>query len=382
MTDHALTGVTVLDVAGTVASAYCGKLFADHGARVVNLEPRDGHAIRRIPPLRNGAPQTEASALAAWLSVNKESVVLDWDTGAAAFDRLASSADVLLAGRDLPNGSIEALQTRHDKLVSVSFTWFGRTGPYADYAGTDGVCHALAAMVRAIGPREGPPVMPTGYQTQIIGGLTGYIAATGALIGRHLGNADGALIDLSIYEANLCFVEAGPVALYHTPPPKGAPARLGVNRYPPTCPMGIYPCKDGWVGVTVLTPSQWHAFARLIGMPELADDPKFATTPDRFAQADFLDTLIAPRLATRTAKEWFEEGQAMRIPLALVPTMEALLGLDQYVERNAFVPVTHPDLGTFSAPNTPFRLFETPPVASGRAPRLGEHTHAVLGESR
>jgi crotonobetainyl-CoA:carnitine CoA-transferase CaiB-like acyl-CoA transferase len=146
--------------------------------------------------------------------------------------------------------------------------------------------------------------------------------------------------------------------------------------------MGIYPCKDGWVGVTVLTPSQWHAFARLIGMPELADDPKFATTPDRFAQADFLDTLIAPRLATRTAKEWFEEGQAMRIPLALVPTMEALLGLDQYVERNAFVPVTHPDLGTFSAPNTPFRLFETPPVASGRAPRLGEHTHAVLGESR
>ena len=202
------------------------------------------------------------------------------------------------------------------------------------------------------------------------------------MIGRQLGNAAGELIDLSIYEANLCFVEVGPVALHHTPAPAGAPTRLGVNRYPPTCPMGIYACKDGWVGVTALTPSQWQAFARLIGMPELAVDPKFATTPDRFLQADYLDTLIAPRLATRTAQEWFEEGQAMRVPLALVPTMEALLGIDQYVERRAFVPVTHPDLGTFDAPNTPFRLFVTPPVASGRAPRLGEHTETVLEVTR
>jgi crotonobetainyl-CoA:carnitine CoA-transferase CaiB-like acyl-CoA transferase len=383
MTDHALSGVTVLDVAGTIASAYCGKLFADHGARVVNVERPEGHDIRRVPPFREAAPATEASAFAAWLSVNKQSVVLDWRdrATAATFDRLVAGADVLLLDRDLPAGSIDALRARHDKLVGVSFTWFGRTGPYADYAGTDGVCHALAAMVRAVGPREGPPVMPTGYQTQIIGGLTGYIAATGALIGRHLGNAAGELIDLSIYEANLCFVETGPVALYHTPPPAGAPARLGVNRYPPTCPMGIYRCKDGWVGVTALTPSQWQAFARLIGMPELATDPKFATTPERFAQADYLDQLISPRLATRTAKEWFEEGQAMRIPLALVPTMEALLGIDQYVERQAFVGVTHPDIGTFLAPNTPFRLFVTPPVASGRAPRLGEHTRRVLGET-
>ena len=335
MTDRALDGITVIDVGGTVAAAYCGKLFADHGASVLNVEPPDGHPIRRIPPFAAGAPPPEASGVSAWLSTNKRSLVVDWrDAGSSeTFDALARDADVLIAGLELPQGSLEALVARHRDLVGLSLSWFGRTGPYAGYAGSDGVCHALAGMVRAMGPKEGPPVMPTGYQTQIIAGLTAYIAATGALIGRLLGKGSGELIDLSIHEANLCFTEVGPVAIHHTPAPPGAPARLGVNRYPPTCPMGIYPCKDGWVGVTVLTPSQWQSFTQLIGLPALAADPKFATTAERFLQAEHLDTLIAPRLAARTAAEWFREGQEMRIPLALVPTMEALLGIDQYTHR-------------------------------------------------
>lgn len=380
--DQALAGIRVLDIGGTVATGYCGKLFADHGADVVDVEPPGGAATRRLAPFSPRGAPPDNSALHAYLSANKRSVALDVShpDGRRAFLELARDAQVVL---DASVGervvSLAELETVAPRVVFSRVTWFGQTGPYANYAGTDGVCHALIGMVRGIGPEAGPPVMPSGYQAQIVGGLTAYIGTLGHVMAEELGNRDRACqLDTSIFEANLCFTDVGAVGAFNT----GLVApRMGVNRFPPTFPLGIYPCRDGWIGITALTPSQWASFCTLLDLGELADVPAYQTTLGRLADAAKLEPMFRERVAQRSAEEIFHRGQSLRIPLALVPTMEQLFTVDQYVARGAFAEVIHPTQGSFAAPVAPFKLYRTPAHAGGPAPRLGAHSVECLTEA-
>ena len=378
---QALAGIRVLDIGGTVATGYCGKLFADHGADVVDVEPPGGAITRSLPPFSPQAAAPDNSALHAYLSANKRSVALDvaHPEGRRAFFELARGAHVVLDASVGDGGvSLAGLETVAPRVVFSRITWFGQNGPYANYAGTDGVCHALIGMVRGIGTEAGPPVMPAGYQAQIVGGLTAYIGTLGHVMAEELGNRDRACqLDTSIFEANLCFTDVGAVAAFNT----GLVApRMGVNRFPPTFPLGIYPCRDGWIGVTALTPSQWASFCALLDLDELAAVPAYQTTLGRLADAAKLEPVFRKRVAQRSAEDIFHRGQALRIPLALVPTMEQLFVVDQYVARGAFAQVVHPTQGSFAAPVAPFKLYRTPAHAGGAAPRLGAHSRECLAE--
>jgi crotonobetainyl-CoA:carnitine CoA-transferase CaiB-like acyl-CoA transferase len=374
-TGGALRGIRVVDIGGSVATGYCGKLFADHGARVVDVEPPGGAATRQLAPFVPGAEAVEASALHRWLSTNKSSVVLDIDdpSDRAALNQLCTDADVVLTA-DARRAA--AIETDSPQLVRVSITWFGLDGPYAERAGSDAVIQSLAGMVRGIGSPDAPPLLPTGYQAQVIGGLTAFIGALAQVLGREMGNAAGPVtLDTSIFEANLCFTEVGGVAGWNT---DLVGKRLGVNRFPPTYPLGVFPCRDGWIGVTVLTPSQWHAFCALLGIDDVAHVPAYQTALGRLEAAATLEPLFTPRLREFGALDLFHRAQRARIPLALVPTMEQLFGIDQFVERGAFAPIQHADGARLDGPVVPFRLYATPAAANGRTPRLGEHTAEVL----
>lgn len=378
--EQALAGITVLDIGGSVATGYCGKLFADHGARVIDVEPLQGAATRSLAPFNTHAQEPENSALHAYLSTNKNSVALDvtHPDGRTLLLQLARDVQVVLAAgvADRQAVSIDDLASVAPGAVLSGISWFGDSGPYSEYSGSDGVCHALIGLVRGIGPEEGPPVMPAGYQAQIVGGLTAYIGTLGQVFAAELGNRTAACrLDTSIFEANLCFTDVGAVGFSYT---GVAGRRMGVNRFPPTFPLGIYPCRDGWIGVTALTPSQWRAFCALLEMNDLVDFASYQTTVGRLADAAYLEPIIKQRVASQSAEELFNRGQRMRIPLALVPTMEQLLHVDQYVHRSAFGTVSHPDQGNFAAPVTPFRLYRTPAIAGGAAPRLGAHTRECL----
>lgn len=376
-----LAGLRVLDIGGTVATGYCGKLFADHGADVVDVEPLQGAATRMLAPFNDRAPEPDSSVLHTYLSSNKRSVAVDVRTGEgrAVFLRLARDADVVLdasIGDELL--SLSDIAAVAPRVVFSRVTWFGQNGPYANFAGTDSVCHALIGMVRGIGAAEGPPLLPSGYQAQIVGGLTAYIGTLGHVIAAELGNRSSACqLDTSICEANLCFTDVGVVSAFNT----GVVApRMGVNRFPPTFPLGIYPCRDGWIGVTALTPSQWAAFCALLDINELANVPAYQTTLGRLADAAVLEPVFKRKVAERSAAELFHRGQGMRIPLALVPTMEELFDVDQYVARNAFGTISHPAQGDVTAPMTPFKLYKTPAFAGGPAPSFGADTRSRLAD--
>jgi crotonobetainyl-CoA:carnitine CoA-transferase CaiB-like acyl-CoA transferase len=137
--------------------------------------------------------------------------------------------------------------------------------------------------------------------------------------------------------------------------------------------MGIYPTKDGWLGVSVLTPAQWHSFCELIGIAELALLPEYQVTLGRLADADAIEAEMCPALLRRSAREWFDEGQARRIPLALVPTMQELFEGEQMRARGSHRTITHPDHGELTVPAAPFRLQRSPARSGGRVARPGEH---------
>lgn len=371
--DAALTGIKVLDVAGTIATGYCGKLFADHGADVINVEPLGGFETRREPPFVPGVDAPENSALHAYLSTNKSSVALDPRASPVELKELARGAQVVL-----DDGSFEVADFADlapDVVVST-ITWFGRTGPYAEFQGAGAACWALAGLVRNVGPAEGPPIIAAGCGAEIVGGLTAYIGTLGQVVAREMGNASGpARLDTSILEANLCFTEVGGVGGYRS---GHRGRRLGINRFAPTYPLGVYACADGWLGVTALTPSQWKSFCTLLDMEEYADVPQYQTAIGRLYDYDVLEPVLKEQVKDRSSRELVRRGQDMRIPLAPVPTMEELFVTDQYVARNAFGEVATATGQTFKAPSTPFRLFETPGAPGGRAARLGEMNAELL----
>jgi crotonobetainyl-CoA:carnitine CoA-transferase CaiB-like acyl-CoA transferase len=180
------------------------------------------------------------------------------------------------------------------------------------------------------------------------------------LIGRNAGHHIDC-VETNVLEAHLCFAEhAGPGFF------KGGPVsqRRGVNRYMPVYPQTIFPSADGWIGVTALTPAQWQELCCMIGLPDLAGNPRFATTDQRLAACDTLDEILAPAL-TRFATAWLvEEGQRRRIPLAPVPDMRGLLDTPHWRERGSFA-----RFEGFEAPAMPFRMHPRGPAAP--APRDG-----------
>ena len=391
----ALSGIRLVDLSGTVATSYCGKLFASFGADVINVErPRSGNPTRRLPPFAPDAAAPESSALAAYLDAGKRSLVLDLD---CAEDRdralaLCAAADIvleaerpgLLAAKGIDPQTIAAAggtPLLGGTPLMASLTWFGQSGPWSQLHASDATIHALIGQVRGFGPSAGPPLAPSGHEIQTIGGLTAFVALLGQLIGRQRGTLRGpGHVDVSLYEASLCLVEPGAVSSHNLD--EDPRPRLGLNRYWPTFPAGIYPCRDGWIGVTALLPTQWRTFCELIGAPELADEPRFALHADRHEAADELDEIFSEKLRARDAAYWFHEGQKRRLPLAMVPTMADLLACKQFTERDAFEPIEHPTLGRYVGPGVPFHPSRTPAVPRGPAPTLGEHDTEPEQEAR
>ncbi|MCZ6620060.1 MAG: CaiB/BaiF CoA-transferase family protein [Gammaproteobacteria bacterium] len=354
----------VVDVAGTISTGYCAKLYADYGAEVINLEPPAGFATRQLPPFTDGETRA-SSAMHAYLHTNKLSVDVS-ALAEAAVQALVTSADLILDdGTDYPGPEVST-------GVRASICWFGRGGAFENFVGTDGQIFALNGMLRNIGRVEGPPLIPTGYQAQIIGGMTAFIGSMTQVLAAELENRSAPVhLETSIYESCLCFTEVGVVAAFNT----GLHApRMGINRFPPTYPLGVFPCRDGWIGVTVLTPGQWHAYCELLGMEELTDVELFQTSYGRLQAIDLIEPIMRERLATRSAEQLFYQAQKARIPLARVPTMEELFSVDQFVERKAFCSATLPNREELTVPSVPFRLYDTPPNFGGPVARLGQHS--------
>ncbi|WP_439366160.1 CaiB/BaiF CoA transferase family protein [Bradyrhizobium sp. DASA03005] len=365
-----LSNLRVVEIGSSAGTSYCARLFADFGADVQKVEPPAGDPLRQSAPVTPGGQ----SAWFAFLNFNKSSVIID-PTAADAVTRLTAlieDCDILIDGRDVgaadcPAIDIGAIRQRRSGLIYLEASWFGSLGPYARFAATDSTVRALAGLVKLVGPSEGPPSHAPDFQAGILAGLWGFIAAASSAVARMQGGA-GRSWSLSIFEAMLAPTE---YLMFDAFARGDVMRRIGVNRFWPNFPVGIYETQEGWLGVSAVTPKQWREFCEMLGLPELRDNPDLASNEGRLQHMDHIDRQLIPRLKMRTAQEWFAEALERKLPIVPVPQVSELLQDAEKIDGGAIVRVR---LGKEegSTVGSMQRLTLTPPRRGGQVPEVGE----------
>lgn len=366
----ALSDLRVVEIGSSAGTSYCARLFADFGADVWKVEPPTGD------PLRGSAPLTPEgqSAWFAFLNFNKSSMIIDVadaNTNVRVAN-LIKDCDILVDGRYIdPAGcasiDIAAIRKRCPGLIHVEESWFGQQGPYAEFAATDSTVRALAGLIKLAGPVEGPPSHAPDFQAGILAGLWGFIASASSAVARTHGGP-GRSWSLSIFESCLSLSE---YLMFEAFAQGDVMRRVGVNRFWPNFPIGIYETKKGRVGVSAVTPTQWCSFCDMLGLSELRNDPALASNEDRLKHTEQIERQFMPRLMTRTAQEWFAEGLKLKIPIVPVPEISDLLQDAEKKKRGAIVPVLLGQEEGLTAGSMQ-RLISTPPRRGGRVPAPNE----------
>lgn len=337
-----LDGLVVVERSRDVAVRYCGRLFAQLGARVSRAAGGDDTGI--------GYGGKAGEAYGRWLDDGKTTAAPE------------GHVDLVIAGLDEASSAAgEAFAQAHPSQPSLLvINWFHPDGPYAAWRGTDEIIQALTGLVYGLGPAAGPPVIAQGHGPQLTAGVVAFNAAMGALFAKPRPRR----IETNVFEAYLCLHETAAVSALVE---GGVQVRLGVNRMAPVYPGASYRSADGWVGVTAVTPSQWRAFARLIGRSDLADDVRYTTSLERLMLADEIDAIVTPIMPTRSTDEWVRMGIEARVPITGVPDLASLPSAPHWKARGAFAAVGDGPVG----PTIPWRADLTgralPPLAGGQA---------------
>jgi crotonobetainyl-CoA:carnitine CoA-transferase CaiB-like acyl-CoA transferase len=365
-----LAGLLVADFSRVLAGPYATMLLADLGAEVVKVEGPHGDDTRSWqPPVRNGI-----STYYLGVNRNKRSVALDLkdpDDRAVAHE-LAHRADVVvenfrtggLARFDLDYESVAATNPR---VVYASITGFGPQPGGAELPGYDLIVQAISGLMSLTGPADGEPYRAGVAVFDVMAGLHATIGVLSALNSRHE-TGRGQHIEVNLLSSALSGLVnqtsaavAGDVV----------PFRMG-NSHPSLFPYEPLQCADGELIITAGNNGQFRKLVEVLGVPELADDPRFARNEDRTANRDALRPLLVERLLTRTKMEWFRDVISAGVPCGPINTGDQgvafaeSIGLDPVVsvgEGGTAVPSVRNPI-TFSGTPADYRL---PP------PSLDEH---------
>ncbi len=385
--ESALEGVQVLDLSQEIAGPFCTKLLADYGADVIKVEPPHvGDVARHMGPFKDDDPSPEKSGLFLYLNTNKRSMTLNLETatGREILRRLVQRCDILV--ESYPPGYLdqlgigyEELSRLNPRLVMTSITWFGQTGPYKDFKGTEIVLYAMGGEMYSTGIPEREPIKTALTASQFQAGAIAALATMGAF---YLASMEGAgqYVEVSMMEALCGGIDrrAGTLIGYQytgeiTPRAGG----MGVRGYP----AGVYPCQDGYIEI-VGGSAHWNRIVKMLGEPEFLKDPKW-TSPGAQLDPQLYEEFMAffiPWLMERTKREIWHIAQANHVICAPLNTPADVYDDPHFNARGFFVDVTHPVVGTFRMPGRPFIMSETPWQLRFPAPLLGQHTKEILEE--
>ncbi|HLI53001.1 MAG TPA: CoA transferase [Acidimicrobiales bacterium] len=327
----------VLDMA-TDKAELCGRLLGDLGADVVRVEPPGGAASRRMPPFAAGR-----SLYFEVRNFNKRSLVLDLRTGAGR-ERLVDllgRADVWIETHrpgELANLGLDpaALSRRFGHLIVASVTDFGLTGPYRELEATDDVVTAMSGEIFRSGVVGRPPLLSPGSFAYDVGGVMAAFAVLTACW-QKAATGRGQHIDLSLLEAAAQATDWS-LPNYSHAAATGSPymeVRSGSGIVYP-----LYPCKDGYIRLVILSPRQWHAMRAWLGEPEFLQDPHWDSLLGRMSiQEDILDPMFEELFSTMGMSELSEEAQRRGIVMTPVLGPRSVLEAPHYRERGSFAAV-------------------------------------------
>ncbi len=381
MARGAFQGVKVVELGGMVSGPYCGKLLADMGADVVKVEePPDGDPARRRGPFPNDTLDPERSGLFLNLNTSKRGIALDVaaPAGHDVLARLVAWADVLVDNhvlRWLESVGLdwETLHQRHPKLVVTSITPYGRTGPRSGWKGTDLTGYHSGGVGTLLPPRSPdisrPPVKTGGYPTGYHAGLTAALATAAALLGCDDG--DGSLIDISEQESILSLIRGVLANNVHQ--------RVSWSRVTDRPPyMGRMECADGYVVLFIVEDSHWRGLVNLMGNPDWASGKEWNSFPYRMGHLFEIGEKMDEWAKTQKKEDFHHQGSARGFSVGTMYNAEEVLNNRQYLARDYFVDVEHPQAGKFRYAGWPYKMTASPPRVSRPAPLLGQHNDEVL----
>jgi crotonobetainyl-CoA:carnitine CoA-transferase CaiB-like acyl-CoA transferase len=382
-----LAGLKVLELARILAGPWVGQTLADLGADVVKVERAGAGDDTRAwgPPFVEGADGEDLSA-AYFHSCNrgKRSVAADFETpeGQALVRRLAAHADVLienfkLGGLRKYGLDYESLREINPRLVYCSINGFGQTGPYAARAGYDFIIQGMGGIMDLTGEPDGEPQKPGVAFADIFTGIYSSVAILAALRRRDESGI-GAHIDMALFDVQTSVLANQ--ALNYLVSGK-VPRRMG-NAHPNLVPYQVFPVSDGHVIVAVGNDAQFARFVRILGVAELATDPRFVSNRERIRHREELIERLTARTRETTREALLAALEREGVPGGPINDVADVFADPQVVARGMRVdlPAPHVRGGAVPSVRSPFMLDGQPLVSDRPPPQLGEHDAEVLGD--
>lgn len=365
-----LDDVRVLDLTSARSGPVCIRHLSDWGARVIRVEPPRGGGAEVGP--RDASDFQNVHR-------NKRSLTLDLktDEGHRIFLGLAKRSDVVVENmrpqvKHRLRVDYEIVRAVNPGVVYASLSGFGQDGPGADRGGADQIAQGVSGLMSVTGFADGPPVRTGAAITDVTSGI---LLALGIMIALHdrRRTGEGRWVQTSLLEAALTLLDfqaarytfAGEV-----------PGRQG-NHHPTMAPMGCFETTDGWLNVAAWDGRAYTEFCRVVGLPELLDDPRYRDGASRAAHRDELNELLAARFATRPTAEWVGEFDAAGVPAGPVNDMDEVFADPQVRHLGMAQPV----------PGRSGRILRNAITLTGfpneirtASPAAGEHSDEILAE--
>ncbi|CAP41133.1 CaiB/BaiF CoA transferase family protein [Bordetella petrii] len=385
-----LEGIRVLDLSRILAGPWCTQNLADLGADVIKVErPGTGDDTRHWGPpyLKDGQGRDTAEA-AYYLSANRNKRSLEADIatpqGAALIRELAAHCDILVenfkvGGLRKYGLDYDSLREINPRLIYCSVTGFGQDGPCAQLPGYDFMIQGLGGLMSITGERDdlpgGGPQKAGVAVTDIITGMYASVAILAALQERHRSGL-GQHLDIALLDCHVAML-ANQNSNYFA---SGvAPTRAG-NAHQNVVPYQVFAASDGHLIVATGNESQYRAYCKAIGAPELGDDPRFATNRLRVTNREELIALLSDIMKQGRRDDWIARLEAVGVPCGPINNIAQAFAHPQVQARQLRRELPHPLGGTAAVTASPLRFSATPVVYRRAPPLLGEHTAEILRE--
>jgi len=370
-----LQNIRVLDLSRVLAGPYCTMVLGDLRAEVIKVEPPDGDETRGWgPPFAGGE-----SAYYLCVNRNKRGMVVDLKTeaGRNILRELAMQSDVLV--ENFRPGTLkkfgldfETLHEIHPRLVYCSISGFGQTGTLREKSGYDFMIQAMGGIMSVTGEPEGEPMKVGVAAADLFAGQNAVISILSALQARMM-TGEGQYIDIALFDSQLGWLAN--VASNFLISGRN-PKRYG-NAHANIVPYQSFQASDGWFVVAVGNDKQFEALCRLIEIPELSSNSKFAANSARVENREELISILKPIFMKKTVDEWLAliGGQ---FPCGPIHNLEQVFSMPHVKEREMLVEMEHPTIGALPLVGSPLKMGGTPVEYRLPPPLMGEHTKEIL----
>jgi crotonobetainyl-CoA:carnitine CoA-transferase CaiB-like acyl-CoA transferase len=374
-----LTGISVLDLTSVVSGPLATMFLADQGAEVIKVEPLGGDITRRSRQAISASG--EFSALFVSSNRGKRSLALDLKRPEAAkiMRKLIGRSDVLV--QNFRPGTMErlglgepTLRELNPRLIYVSISGVGESGPYAKKRVYDPIIQSLSGFADLQAePKTRRPQM---IRTIVADKTTAIFAAqavTAALFARER-TGEGQHIRLAMLDTMIAYLWPEAMTQYTVVGHEATTAD------PTARPDLIFETADGYITVGTISDSEWQGFCAASGRPGLVEDPRFNTPGGRAVNATERILLMAEIIRERPTADWLQRLDANDVPSAPVLRRNEVIANEQVLARELITELHHPDIGLIRQPVPAARFDRTPARIQGPAPRIGEHSAAILAE--